>query len=220
MKIAFFYTLLLLTHHLHSSNINITPQTGTLFMAHGQLIGGLSWGHIILKLELSEIIKEIKDYEKVIDLLKTMIKTPVSKPVELRLRYLKSHIEQQSQDMTEVMNNIIQSFNQATHPSIRVKRQALIALGGMLAGGIITSLFGQFGTTSLTNILNDKINLISSTVEHNTIQISQNMEDIKRLNTSLNYITEELGKQIISNREMNIELISLLMSHEIDGQQN
>ncbi len=42
-----------------------------------------------------------------------------------------------------------------------------------------TTVFNQFNSQFLTNILNDKVNIIVSKVEHNSIELTQNSEDIK-----------------------------------------
>ncbi len=54
----------------------------------------------------------------------------------------------------------------------RTKWQAAVAtFWGMVVGMIILSLFNQFSSQTLTNILNDKVNIIVTKVEHNSVQI-------------------------------------------------
>jgi len=57
---------------------------------------------------------------------------------------------------------------------VRHKRQiaiGLAALGGMIFGGTVTSLFSRFKSDTLYNVLEKRTNIISSRVEQNTLQV-------------------------------------------------
>jgi len=94
------------------------------------------------------------------------------------------------------------------------------ALGGMVVGGIILSLFNQFSSQSLTNILNDKFNINVAKVEHNSVQISQNQEDIKCLNQTMEYVHQELGKQIVINKLLDLEFMIQLIINTLNEEES
>ncbi len=105
--------------------------------------------------------------------------------------------ETEAENVAKALEEVQDSFKAKVGIAQRTTRQVGIAvLGSMVVGGIISSLFNQFSSQSLTNILNDKVNVIVSKVEHNSIQISQNQEDIKHLNQTMEYVHQELGKQL------------------------
>jgi hypothetical protein len=94
------------------------------------------------------------------------------------------------------------------------------ALGGLVVGGIILSLFNQFSSQSLTNILNDKVNINVTKVEHNSVQISQNQEDIKCLNQTMEYVHQELGKQIVINKVQDLEFMIQLIINTLNKEES
>jgi len=119
------------------------------------------------------------------------------------------------------LEEVQDSFKAKVGIAQRTTRQVGIAvLGSMVVGGIISSLFNQFSSQSLANILNDKVNVIVSKVEHNSIQISQNQEDIKRLNQTMEYVHQELGKQLIINKVLDLEFVIQLVTNIFNEEEN
>jgi len=88
--------------------------------------------------------------------------------------------ESSTENVARALDEVQDSFKAKVGSIQRTKHQVgVAALGGIVVGGIILSLPKQFSSQSLTNILNDKVNINVTKVEHNSVQISQNQEDIK-----------------------------------------
>jgi hypothetical protein len=138
-----------------------------------------------------------------------------------RVKYMQNEAERQADKIIQVVKEVKDSFETKAGPIQRTKRQVgIAALAGMAIGGLVTSLFNQFSSQSLTNILNDKVNIIVSKVEHNTIEISQNSEDIKRLNQTMTFVRDELGKQIVVNKILDLEFMIQLVVNTLNEAEN
>jgi len=203
----------------------IQPHNGTLFLSHGSLIGGLSWGHIVLEVDLNQVNEELHNMTKLLVITKTAIQeikeTDMTSSMRTRVKYMQNEAERQAEKIIRVVRDAKDSFETKAGHVTRAKRQvAIAALAGMAVGGLVTSLFNQFNSQSLTNILNDKVNIIVSKVEHNNIEINQNSEDIKRLNQTMTFIRDELGKQIVVNKAIDLEFMVQLVVNLLNEAEN
>lgn len=82
-------------------------------------------------------------------------------------------------------------------PVIREKRQVIIglaAIGGMIVGAIAGSLFSQFKTAALVDILNQKVDTVVHQVDNLSIGLYQDQQDIKNINRTLGAFHELVGK--------------------------
>ena len=122
--------------------------------------------------------------------------------------------------MNLTLNEIDLGFNHI-NPLTRNKRQlgiGIAALGGSIIGSVITSLFSQFHSSTLTDILDRKINVLTSRVDTNTIQTMQNQADIKQINKTLSYINTDLGIMLQTDKELDFEVIGLFTNLLLDEQ--
>jgi len=152
-----------------------------------------------------------------------MTPSTVSKalPMRMHLKYMQTEAERQAKKIVQVIREVRDSFETRAGNIQCTKRQVgIAALAGMAIGGLVTSLFNQFNFQSPTNILNDKVNVIVSKVEHNSIEISQNSEDIKRLNQTMAFVRDELGKQIVVNKVLDLEFMILLVINALNEAEN
>ncbi|MFN9945020.1 MAG: hypothetical protein ACK56I_36685, partial [bacterium] len=94
--------------------------------------------------------------------------TKLTPAARTRLKYMQQQGESQAENVARALSEVQGSFIAKVGGFQKTTRQVgLAALGGMVVGGIISSLFNQFSSQSLTNILNDKVNIIVTKVEHN-----------------------------------------------------
>ncbi len=220
------FIILIITIHGHAKSPIIQPHNGTLFLSHGKLVGGLSWGHIIVDIDLNQVKEELDNHTKLLEVTGTAIQdglkdTKLTPAARTRLKYMQQQGESQAENVARALSEVQGSFIAKVGGFQKTKRQVgLAALGGMVVGGIISSLFNQFSSQSLTNILNDKVNIIVTKVEHNSVQISQNQEDIKRLNQTMEFVHQELGKQILINKVLDLEFMIQLVINTLNEEEN
>ena len=100
------------------------------------------------------------------------------------------------------------------HP--RNKRQLIMAALVGLMGGLIGSLFGNFATEKLLDILNQKTNVIQARVESNMVDIYQNKKDIQRIKTTLESIQEQFERFVMYNRAFDLQSFGLFILEMID----
>ena len=50
--------------YIQATNPTIQLHNGTLFLSHGSLIGGLSWGHVVLEVDLNQVTEELLNLTK------------------------------------------------------------------------------------------------------------------------------------------------------------
>ena len=198
----------------------ISPHTGSLFLTHGQLVSGLSWGHIISEIDLQQPRKDLDIYNEMIQAfygLHLETKNPI---VAKRLKILNHNCKSQIQNMNTTLNEINNGFNELTTLT-RNKRQigvGIAAIGGSIIGSVITSLFSQFHSSTLTDILDKRVNVLTARVDTNAIQITQNQADIKQINKTLSYINHELGLMLQTDKELEFEVISIFTNLLMDEQ--
>ena len=143
-----------------------------------------------------------------------------SPTVAKRLKILNHNCKSKIKEMNVTLNEINTGFEQI-NPLTRNKRQlgvGIAAIGGSILGSVITSLFSQFHSSTLTDILDKKIDVLTSKVDSNSIQITQNQEDIKQINKTLSYINQDLGLMLQTEKEIEFEVIALFTNLLLDEQ--
>jgi len=140
--------------------------------------------------------------------------------IRTHLKYMQNQGENQVEKISKALEEVQDSFNTKVSIQRNKCQVGIAALGGMIVGGVISSLFNQFSSHSLTNILNEKVNIIVTKVEHNSIQINQNQEDIKCLNQTMEYVNQELGKQIVISKVLDLEFMIQLVINTFNEEEN
>ena len=194
-----------------------------MFLSHGQLISGLSWGHIISNIDLSQPKQDLSIYVGMVEAFAAAKNEAKDPRASQRLKLLIHNCKNKVKGMDNTLQEIYSGFDQIKPtPSLsRPKRQLAVgiaALGGLITGSIITSLFSQFKSSALTDILDQKVDVLTSKVKTNSIQIAQNQEDIKRINQTLAYITQDVGLLLVAEKEMEYEMIALFTNLMLDEQ--
>jgi hypothetical protein len=203
-----------------SDALVIRPQTGSLFMSHGYLIGGLSWSHIILELDLDLVHQDIKKHHVILQHLDEVanMKHPSSKRIQVTKRIAEEKIDTMQNDLNEV----IQGFH-LREVAPRQKRQVVVgiaAIGGLLVGALASSLFSQFRATTLVDILEKRVTTITAQVDQNALRILQTEEDLKRINTTVAAIVDGIGKLILADKELDSYALSEFTLQLINNQFN
>jgi len=176
---------------------DIQPHNGALFQQQGFLVGGLSWAHIIAPINISKMSDDAKRYHNF-----TQIFNALSQPIpssgqrvqlsveeQKRMRVLKNLSTRRLNKMTSIIADLRADLgNEGYYGTLprdlvnREKRQIAIgiaAVGGLIVGAVSGSLFSQFKTAALVDILEKRVQTVTHQVEHNSIGIFQNAEDIK-----------------------------------------
>jgi len=214
--------LIILTLATIAALPDISPHEGALFQEHGFLIGGLSWAHITAPINISRMEEDLQKYQHMVDYYDILSqpmpgnKGQVNDDEQKRLMVMKRLCERRIRTMTNIIKDLRAdlgaevSTRSATMghqapdnpPANRQKRQLAIgvaAIGGLLVGAITGSLFSQFKTTALIDILERRVNTVVHQVDDNTIGIYQSREDIKRINSTLATFEKMIGKLLIAD---------------------
>jgi hypothetical protein len=167
---------------------------GALFQKQGYLIGGLSWAHITVDINLTTLTEDLNRYQTFIEYFDILsLPDPKNRGQYMdderkRMRVLPQLCERKMNKMKNIIQEIradLEIPNTERKLSNRPKRQLAIgiaAIGGLIVGAVTGSLFSQFKTTALVDILEKRVQTITTQVEQNTIMVLQNTADIKRIN--------------------------------------
>lgn len=217
------FILLVICTTIQSKAPEISIHNGTIFTTQGYLVEGLTWSHIIISLNLSETQKDISRIEEVYtQFFNEAMNQSSNENMRKRLLLLRNLNEEKYGQITDQLNEVMNSLQMKDNTEIvRHKRQiaiGLAALGGMIFGGAVTSLFSRFKSDTLYNVLEKRTNIISSRVEQNTLQILQNKEDIKRINSTLQYVDNQLNSIAQIESEFDHHFIGLITTYLMDNQ--
>jgi len=218
------FTLLLWAVSTVNALPDITPHEGALFTQHGFLIGGLSWAHITAPIDISRLEHDLKEYNKLIgyyDYLSQPIPGSCGQiTMEERKRMLvlkricQKRLDRMNSVITDLRADLGTDFrttkstradaltSDPSDPVVRNRRQVVIglaAIGGMIVGAIAGSLFSQFKTAALVDILNNKVDTVVHQVDRLSMTVYQDHEDIERVNQTLNRFETLIGKLLVTD---------------------
>jgi len=219
---------------LHITSITTSPTIiehhGALFQKHGYLIGGLSWAHITVDINLTTLTEDLNRYQTFIEYFDILsIPDPQNRGQYLnderkRMRVLRQLCERKMNKMKNILQEIkadLEIPDAERKLSNRPKRQLAIgiaAIGGLIVGAVTGSLFSQFKTTALVDILEKRVQTITTQVEQNTIMVLQNSADIKRINQTLSTFETTIGKLILTDKIMDHHLSGIYTTFLLDEQ--
>lgn len=194
----------------------INRHEGATFQQMGYIVSGLSWAHIHAKIPLTTFEMDVNRFEEVLDKFEAILPAQQTdqsiakltlderKRLEAIRRLCKTKIKKMKATVTEVERDMM------IHPRAtqniqnnRAKRQiaiSLAAMAGMVVGAVASSIFSQFKTASLVDVLEKRVETITAQVDHNSIGVIQNSNDIKRINHTMNEITETIKYMILNQK--------------------
>lgn len=213
-----FPTLMLLLHLFGTAIAypEINRHEGATFQQMGYIVSGLSWAHIHAKIPLTTFEMDVNRFEEVLDKFDAILPTQQIDPSLAKLtlderkrleairRLCKTKIKKMKTTIAEVERDMM------IHPratqnlqNSRAKRQiaiSLAAMAGMVVGAVASSIFSQFKTASLMDVLEKRVETITAQVDHNSIGVIQNSNDIKRINRTMNEITDTIKYMILNQK--------------------
>lgn len=184
--------------------LTIQSHQGALFQNQGYLISGLSWAHITIDIDLKIFETDLERYQNFIKYFDTLAsiapgsKTKYSDEERRRMTVLKRLCQRKFAKMSNALDELKADLR--SPDALRQKRQIAVgiaAIGGIIVGAITGSLFSQFKTTALVDILEKRVGTITTQVERNTIAVFQDTEDIKRINRTLIELEEGIGNLLM-----------------------
>jgi hypothetical protein len=111
--------------YIQAAAPTIQPHNGTLFLSHGSLIGGLSWGHIVLEIHLNQVNEELHNMTKLLVITKTAIQeikeTNMTSTMQTRVRYMQNEAERQAEKIIQVVRDVKDSFESKAGHMTRAK---------------------------------------------------------------------------------------------------
>lgn len=90
----------------------------------------------------------------------------------------------------------------STNPIIRRRRQVVVglaAIGGLIIGAVTGSLFTQFKTSALVDVLNKKVDTVVHQVDNLSIDIYRLEQDDRKINDTLATFEKLIGKLIVTD---------------------
>lgn len=221
----FLLTLALATIHAAP---DITPHEGALFQQQGFLVGGLSWAHITAPINISRMEEDLKGYRQLTEYFHLLSKPlgtqgnrgQLSDEERKRMRVLSEICDRRLEKMQNVIRNLRADLNvdfeikttKSTRTDAasnlipnaksRQRRQVVVglaAVGGMIVGAIAGSLFSQFKTNALVDVLNKKVDTVVHQVDSISIGLYQVEGDVKKINNTLLTFERVIGKLIATD---------------------
>ena len=184
------------------------------------MVSGLSWSHIIIPIDLQQPKADLRIYSGMIDGFESTQESVKNPTTMRRIQLLNHNCKSKLKLMTSTLKEIDSQFSQEKELK-RNKRQLGLGIAfmtGLATGSFITSLFGKFPSTTLTDILNQKIDILTTKIDSNSIQITQSKEDIQKINRTLSYINNDLGLMLVTEKELEIEMVTLFTNILLDEQ--
>ena len=219
---------------------DITPHEGAIFQQQGYLIGGLSWAHITAPINITQMEEDVNKYQNFVEYFDALAKpipggrAQISDDERRRMVVLKRLCERRMNKMNTVIKDLQADlgidFALDVNPRkttrtdqdhlIRNKRQVIIglaAIGGLIVGAITGSLFSQFKTTALIDILNQKVDTIVHQFDNLSIGVHQDHQDIKQINKTFATFENLIGSLIHKDQSYDhyfAEIYSTLLMEE------
>jgi len=108
------FLLNILTSQAKEPQIQI--HSSTLFLSHGQLIGGLSWGHIIIDVDLNQVKPELVNHTKLLEMTKMAIQDGLKDPstpsaIRTSLKYMQNQGENQPEKISKALEEVESQSN-------------------------------------------------------------------------------------------------------------
>jgi hypothetical protein len=207
----------------------IEKHHGALFQTQGYLIGGLSWGHITVDMDLTSLTDDINQYQKLVDYFRTVTEPKPQSQGELSAEGLKRTfiLHQMCERKVDKMRTILNELQADLKIPVdekehtKPKRQIAIgiaAIGGLIVGAVTGSLFSQFKTSALVDVLEKRVQTITSQIDQNTIMVLQSEADIKKLNQSLSIMEKLIGKIVLTQKTFDLTVYGLYTSLILEEQ--
>jgi len=200
-------------------------------MEKGNLIGGLTWGHITVTVPLGELDSDIESTCQLIDLLGAMSNaigaSNHSQAMKTRNHYtmFQKKLIPQCENLRETRAYIMATLERNDIPLIwrgpREKRfVATLALAaGAIVGGFIGSMFSSFKTAHLVDILNKRTNAIAHQVETNTLSVIRNTANIEQLTRTIHTCRKALERVDVALEQDHYFQNFLLITSEFEQQE-
>lgn len=185
---------------------DIQPHNGALFQQQGFLVGGLSWAHITAPIDISKMSEDANQFQNFTKYFYELsqplkgVKVQLSIEERTRMRVLKNLSTRRLNKMANIISDLRADLGNEGTLIHREKRQIAIgiaAIGGLIVGAVSGSLFSQFKTTALVDILEKRVQTVTHQVEQNSIAIFQNAQDIRNINTTLGEL-EKVFEQLMA----------------------
>lgn len=224
--------------------LTIEPHEGALFQDHGYIISGLSWAHVTATISIEQMREDLLRFSHFTEFFNDLQRTTnpgLTDSDKARLRALKLICERRLAKMGQVVTDLEadlgvpdksdlvyrskrqEDITEKTEPEyllIRASRQIAVgiaAIGGAIIGAISGSLFSTFQTTTLVDILEQRVQTISHQVDSNTIAIYQSREDIAAINKTLleyqNIMEQMINKNVVYEHHL-LNIYATLMLGE------
>jgi hypothetical protein len=206
--------------------IDVTPiDTGAVFQRIGTVNTGFGYAtlHIPIDIDILRVMRnQMVDLNKVLQ--------GVHLPGEVQAKYFQSTNWLRSWVNSTVMTTVaemdqaifefdvqVRDLNEGPMPveHHREKRQFVVAAVGAIIGGFVVYEADQIHQKQLLNMVAEKQEVMTHTIEKNMIRLNQHDRDIKMLNLSIAVITKEIGRMILGKETMNTKMIVLQTSYAL-----
>ncbi len=171
--------ILSITHLSYGKQPAITFFNSSLFIHQGNLIGDVSWGHLLITIDIAQQIQKHEQCKEQFEKLREFNHSIILHDI------IDRKIQQTSNLLMEITEDFISQ--DSTKPR-REKRQIAIgiaAVTGLIIGGVTGSLFSKSTSNALVDILEKRTNIITSQVEANFMTLHQ-------INNTIQLVSQEL----------------------------
>ena len=202
LKVTMWMAILTLCYAEGKVVVLSTTSSLSTFTNTGLMYNDLFFGHLVIKVDLNKIEERrnmlMKLQEQVMKLPK--YESWSSSQAE-RADTMKVWMNQTLQHVITKVNISLNSFQEdqwnlvpssttakpATSALQREQRQVMIAAGaGLLIGGVLTAVGSYLHEQAVIDILEDKVAVITSTIENNLVKLNQHERDLELINGTVN----------------------------------
>ena len=189
---------------------------GSVFKKVGRVYTSLAYGHIHVPIKLQGLaLRKKKLLELNVNLQTMDIPEEMEIGARKRMQWMQRWVNKTVHNGDARLSAILEAFqaNVTTLDNQRQKRQILVAAGGAIVGGIISSIVSQFRQSVLLDVIDKKQTVISAQVQENLIRINQNTQDLDYLNKTVSTVLRGLQRLVMGGTNLNTQALVLQISY-------
>ena len=178
---------------------------GAVFTRVGTVYTGLAYGHVVMRYNLTSLTHRTEQLEEIWKFFQHVV---IPKKATMSDRYFLAWTKTW---MKNEIQETVDKVNEALHPikhtkrrrrrrrkrQVRRRRQVVIGLAAATLGAIAGSVITQFSNEGVNDVLENKENVLATTVKDNLIQLNQDTRDIKNLKETLRLVVNDTQRYLL-----------------------
>ena len=196
-----FNTLINTLHGQPHGNFN-NDSNGAVFTRVGTMYTGLAYGHVVMRYNLTSITQRTKHLTELLKFTQGLT-LPIENATISDRYFLNWTKKWMKENIQETIDKVNEALDHTTSPGPsrrrkrRRKRQVFVGIAAAAIGAIAGSIITEFSESGVSDVIEQKENVIVATVEDNLIRINQDTRDIKNLKQTLKMVLDDTRRYIM-----------------------